>query len=463
MTKLAMACLRILALYLVAAAAIGFLAWRRTANTEQSIVAGLAGGAVLWLALVYLWAIPLKIREWWRLRNAVAGAELRDGARVAIFGTLRPLRDTLRSPFTQAQCVAYKYSVTSLTPATTANEDDTSSVDYHGFAMVPTAVHTPTGDVRILGFPDLKVPASMVHDAAVARNAQTYVDSTAFSAAGPFRLQDRLDAIAANEDGRFRYDARHDPVATSLATSVFEERLLRPGQPVCVTGLYSAQRRALLPDPDALVEGLTLEIGDPDALTRKARRSIVTTIICALVFSAAFAVAFLAFHAMTRLDEAEQRHPERPLWFPEVRFERWLDARVRAPLTQAGIMGSHGWYVLDLCQGCAVGRLEIAGRSYALSQTQARQNATERLIEVTGDGATVQMAFDARRQLTRIDVVTDGRRITVPQAWIAPGDVETFVGSGLDLQGRATIMAPDDSIRCRTSFAAHIAEEDGSV
>jgi hypothetical protein len=464
MKKLAMACMRILALYLVAAAAMGFLAWRRAAGGEQSIVAGLIGGGILWLALLYLWAIPVKIREWWRLRNAAAGSELRDGERVAVFGTLRPVRDTLRAPFTQAQCVAYKYSVTSLIPAATAQDDDTVSVDYDGFAMVPSAIHTRTGDVRILGFPDLKVPAQKIQDAAVVRNAEAYVAATSFVPAKPLGLQEQLDAIAGNEDGRFRYDARHDPVAPALTASVFEERLARPGEQVCVTGVYSAQRRALLPDPDALIEGLTLEIGDPEALTRKARRGIVTSIIGAIVFCAAFGVAFVAFHLLTRLDAAEQRDPQRRLWFPEVRFERWLDARVRAPLIEAGIMGTRGSYVLDLCPGCAVGRLEIGGRTCMLSRAAARQNATERLVEVTGDGATVQMAFDARRQLTRLDILMDGgKRVTVPPEWLAPGDVETFVGSGLDLQGRATIMAPDDSVRCRTSFAAHIVEEDGSV
>lgn len=464
MKKLAMACLRILALYVVAAAAMGALAWHRTGNGEQSVVAGLAGGALLWLALVYLWAIPLKIRDWLRVRHAASGDEPRDGARVAVFGTLRPIRESLRAPFTQAQCVAYKYTITAPPVQTTANDSETASVDYDGFAMTPSAVHTPRGDIRILGFPDLKVPAQTLRDAAIVRNAQAFVDQTAFVDAAPFRLQDHLNAVGANEGGRFRYDARHAPVAPSLASCVFQERLVRPGEQVCVTGIYSAQRRALLPDPDALVEGLTLEVGGPASLTRSAARAIVTTIVCAVIFSAAFAAAFLGFHAMTRLDAAEQRDPDRRLWFPEVKFERWLDARVREPLTQAGLMSTRGSYMLDLCQGCATGRLEIGERTFGLTHAAARQNETERVVEVLGEGARLEMVFDSRRRLVRMDVLGTGANdVRIPMEWISPADVEMFVGSERDLRGRVTIMAPDDSIRCRASFAARIAEDDGSL
>lgn len=438
MKKVGQACLQMLVLYAVLAAAVGIAAWQRTADAGAAVTAGLAGAVPLWIAAAYLMSIPGRIRDWTLMRRALRGAPMEDGKRTVAFGTLRPLRETLRSPFTNTPCVAYKYAVQVI------GEND-SGGSFDGFAMAPCAVHTRTGDVRLLAVPDFTSRPRAVRGREVTRNAQQFFEATTFTAAtAPFNPP--LDT-----HGGCRHDRALTAQPANFDHSHFQETILAPGEAVSVIGVYDASRRGLVPDPNVAFSTLVLKKGSESAIVAKAARAPFTGLIGATIFMAIFAVAGLWLLAAMPLDLSEQVRPSRFVWWPEVRLERWIEHDVRPRL--AAMMGTPGTHLPELCDGCARGRIEILGEVIPLTTAVGREDAKEQVIEIRGSTARVIRTWNIAERRATLSVEKNGRTFVVPGEWLSPLDVQTFGGSGRDVHGRITILAPDDSIRCRVYFA----------
>lgn len=455
MSNLARSCLRLLVLYLLAAAAVGAVVYHRMPVTPVAIWSGLIAGFFVWLTVAYLFAIPAHVRDWWRMRQGVAPS---DGKRVAIIGTIHSSGASLHAPFSKTACVAYEYKIVSL-------KGESPSNDYRGFAMVPSYVSTGSGQVRILAYPELDVEDEPLRGPEVKQNAREYIASTAFLAirsAGVKGAAAELRNLLADDDGAMRYDHRMEPVADSLDDCRLTERVVRPGDTVCALGLYSEQKRALVPDPAAIMHAVTIRRGTPESFRRGMLRKAVGSAAGAIVCAALLAAAGLLFAVNVPLDAAEQMNPRRRFVWQELQFERWLEKNVRTPLVEAGTLSDPGLRLMtDLCSSCAAGRLEANGRLSALTHASAWETGTVRVLHLAraeGEADGVRVTFDRKAIGWRIEVIQNGRTFPVPDDWTLPGDVQVSWGSH-EMTGRVTVMAPTGAVRLRAAFRTPIGQK----
>lgn len=462
MSNLARSCLRLLLVYALAGTAVGLVVYHRLPMIGPAIWAGIIAGFVIWLVLAYLWAIPMNILEWWRMRP---GAGLRDGKRVAVIGTLHAITSSLHAPFSRTQCIAYHYKIVSM-------KGEHPHTDFEGFALAPSYVSTDTGQVKIQAYPDLEVPEEPVRGAEVKAAAREYLDSTTFF---PIRQEGVKKAIGemkklmADDDGSMRYDHRMDPVAESLDDCRLTEKLVRAGDSVCVLGRYCEDKRALVPDPDAIMHAATIKRGEPASFRRSAMRKVFGSAIAAVIFAAIVTGAALVFFLNVPMDAAEQMNPTRRFLWQEVKFERWLDKNVRMPLVQAGTLSTPGMHMLDLCAHCATGRLEANGRVIELKHADAWEDEKARVIHLAAragekDGVTV--TFDRTKKPlphhelpSTVTITMNGKDWTVPDDWMMPADVQTAYGSDV-LDGRLTVMGTGDNVRVRAAFRTPVKRDE---
>ena len=459
MGNLARSCIRMFVLYAIGAAAVGLVVYHRLPDVTVAVWAGLIAGFFVFLAFGYLFAIPGHLRDWWRMRP---GAAPRDGARVAVIGTINS-GGSLRAPFSGKSCIAYQYKAVSLRgqqPATVLE----------GFAMTPSYVSIEGGQVRLLAYPELDVKEEPVRGAEAKPNAREFLDATSFV---NFRQQglkaasEELKTLLADDDGAMRYDHRMEE-AFDLDDCRFTERLVCAGDTVCITGRYSEERQALVPDPDALVHAATIRKGSPASFRRATLRKAFGSVIGVVICSALVAGAALLFAVNVPMDAAEQKNPDRRFLWEEAKLEHWLEKNVRMPLVQSGTLSTSGMYFLELCDGCARGRLEANGRTIALEHAAGWEDEKARVIHISaaaGEADGVTIRFDRTRPVTAwheypstITVTLNGRPWTVPHDWLLPADVQTSSSTGGVFDGRVTVMGPDDDVRVRAAFRAVVVE-----
>src|SRR5512132_1136418 len=97
------------AVYLLLAAAIGVITYRRFPQIEADIGAGIVGGGVAWMGVAYIVGIKDKFRAAALIQRGLNGDPPRDGEKVAAIGRLSVTGQPLISPLSKTSCVAYKY------------------------------------------------------------------------------------------------------------------------------------------------------------------------------------------------------------------------------------------------------------------------------------------------------------------------------------------------------------------
>jgi hypothetical protein len=448
MNNIGKSCLKLLLAYAVAAAIVGVIVYHRVPVFPAAFWGGVIAGFFLWLTLAYLISIPGGFLDWWNLRP---GAKPRDGKRAAIAGPIRALGASAHSPFTKTACVAYHYKITSWA-------GESPSTAYEGFMLVPSYIATEDGQVKIQAWPELDVKWEPVRGAELKENVRAYLDATSFTntLAGGFRgMLEEMRKHLADDDGAIRYDYRIAAVADDLDKCKIEERVIRAGESVCAVGIYSEERKALVPDRKAPMYGITIRHGDAGTAQRRALRKAIGSAVGVVVCSAILAVAAAIFLVNFPMDASEQKNPARRFLWEEVKLERWLDANVRGRLVAADALGSRGMYFLELCDHCATGRLEANGRIVELRHAEGWESETQRVMHLSaakGDRDGVTIDYDRKGRKLQVSVIMNGRAFPVPDQWLQPNDFQTSLDSNQTMNGRLTVMAPNDEVRVRTSW-----------
>ncbi len=286
-------CLRIL-LVLAAATAL-WVSYLAPRVSDGEDLAGLAilGGFLTSAAVWAVWKTRAFRKDACAIERAGTGKAPVDGEWYAAAGEIHLLPGaSLAAPFSGRPTVAYEYEVTRWTTTPGSDGRKTQSRAYYGSALTPCEIRTPAGPVHLLGMPYLDVEATTVGDPDSRRRAEAWAASTPFEATGiPHSLQELkadMDELieAASPVGTFRRDYRGSPEPT-LEGWTLSEKVVSPGQKVCVLGRYSAARRALEPPPVEAAEMLSLKPGDaPGALETAAGRAgclrFVTAILVVL-------------------------------------------------------------------------------------------------------------------------------------------------------------------------------------
>lgn len=96
---------------------------------------------------------------------------------------------------------------------------------------------------------------------------------------------------------RFLRESHHADDEFNAEEHRFTEHLIEPGARVCVVGQFSSAKRAMVPDPSDCSKVTRIMKGDPEAIARQLRGSVVRRAIAGLL-CAALAIAIVAVHVL---------------------------------------------------------------------------------------------------------------------------------------------------------------------
>ena len=250
-------------------------------GAETALVVALVPTALMLLSIANLLGIWTDLMESSALKQSERLEVFQDGMRVAACGRIHPLNNQpVRSPLTRQPCVAYSYKVV-------YRGQEFTTTDYAGRRLIPSAVKTQNGDVRLLSWPGFRGfdqsaidEVSPVEDAY--KNIAEYICSTEFQitdtsgdklrhrAMSVFRV---LGEFLTDDDGDIRWEAanregcglakitkesgrdiaRFNPaytesIANGLHSRSIEEVCVRDGEEVCLIGIWSALKRGIVSD-----------------------------------------------------------------------------------------------------------------------------------------------------------------------------------------------------------------------
>lgn len=222
------------------------------------------------------------------LDRAARKREPVDGKWTAAVGDIQPLmpQGALTAPFSGEATVAYKYWITRFERRTAGPESARRYsrnrhliTAYAGRAMVPCEIGTASGSVRIKGMPVLQATRRTLSDDASRDRAQAYINATVFEDVFLKQKADSTgDGLKAGSDMEtVREDQRENP-GPSLDGWMLDEVVVRPGEKVCVYGLYSAADRSLCA-PSCESAGRLFALLPGDAAAAKAALSAQRTFL----------------------------------------------------------------------------------------------------------------------------------------------------------------------------------------
>lgn len=151
-------------------------------------------------------------RDWSLLAAAQHELPWQDGRYTAVCGELHPVHEPLTAPFSGEECVMCEYDVASQLRVPNSSGEGTPGSDFTGFLMNPTVVRTKSGDMRLLGFPNLdQFPELHCYGYHAVKNAQTYLNICKFEDYSGIKLVSVLGAIVdawQDDDGLVRKNLR---------------------------------------------------------------------------------------------------------------------------------------------------------------------------------------------------------------------------------------------------------------
>jgi hypothetical protein len=420
------ACGIALAMYGACVVVIGAVLYRRA---PEAILYAFLGAIPAWFFITYVWEVARRLKTSAMIRRAQSGDAPRDGKKIAAIGRISSSGETLLAPFSKTPCVIYDYKI-----ATGFTSDDTNL--YIGARQIPSTIQTRHGGIRLLAHPDLKLRDQTVPSEIALPNAQEYIQATQFHETGigniTSSLKELMDAYK-DDDGTVRYDNKLSGAqdTRTIETAFFVEKLVRPGDEVCVIGEYSAQRGGIVPDRKSpLINQTTLEPGSGDAPMRRARSGTIGYAIGACIFLGIVAVAFFAFMAMNPLEAAESQNPKMNVTWPEIQFEWFVDRWVRTPMEQAGMV-QRASIANNLESDTAHGRVKGGGQDIRVSRAAASRSDDQTTVRI--DNNAVVLTIDARNRPVRVQLL--GRDVPPASVDLEVSQSEGGISGRLNVRG----------------------------
>jgi hypothetical protein len=263
-------------------------------NSQENIFTfSLIGGT---LSLGTLWSIrALFYRHTEKaLNRALQGLPMIDGQWSAAVGEIHPrAKQLLTAPFSGQAAIAYKYWVTRfdrIVPGTNPRSSRNQHLitAYTGFAIAPCEIRTNRGPVSVQGMPTLNGKMKQISGDEAYERARAYVANTVFENAfsdQSTKAQGLPDAdnFSAAPSEILREDRRENP-GPDLEGWMLDEIIVRPGENVCVYGVYSEAQKSLIAPPEGTSGRMfTLIPGDITKVQETARSQRMFLVILGFI------------------------------------------------------------------------------------------------------------------------------------------------------------------------------------
>jgi len=448
MESLKRSCLRWLLGYVVMALLLAALVYARFPRVQVALGGGFAAAIFVWFTIGYLFGIRARRAEGRMIRKGMREGRPEDGEKVAVAGTISSSFETLEAPITGRRCVAYEYKALAGT--------NQQYAAYEGFALVPLSIDGPRGSIRLFATPELAFDAETPTRIEQYERLRDYVSRTQFTIEQGVNIKARLEhlkTVLADDDGRLRYDIRHE-LAPDVDALRLQEKTLAPGEHVVAIGRYSAARNALVPDATQLLHPVKIRKGEPGELARSTGRDLVDGMMSCGCLLPVIAAAILGL-AIVPLDGIEQMFPKKDPSWTEIRVEQWMRKVVRPKL--AGILHeSGGEYAIVLDSGQARGKLTVGDTTIPLTRARAVRDGEAIEVSLTNDTATSGVIVRLREKRIESLRVIGGGTIDAAHA-----DVETLASDSDSINGRLLALSPGSGPRMRAMFRAAIEERSG--
>jgi hypothetical protein len=246
-------------------------AWVPSGKVEGGRVPLTVIGTVLGTAVAaFAYLAVENARALRRLGRARRGEAPADGVPVTFGGVLEARTDeVLEGPFSGRTALAYRYRVTR------SSRDSHGRLvvvtAFEGEAMVPTLLRTDGGEVSLLGRPGFEQGFDGIEGEGARKKAQAFLEAklSEAEAAEAARTEapkaevaagGAVDEPAAFEKHEQLSAGRGLPRPLDLTGWGFLEAVCAPGETVCVSGTWSAERGGLAA-PKGGTEGLLVERG----------------------------------------------------------------------------------------------------------------------------------------------------------------------------------------------------------
>lgn len=332
-------CLIPLSLY--AALSTAYWWWLRQQFDPPGVWIGAAVvGLIVTLCIGALLNSRMAFREWSLVSSARHDLPWSDGRWTALAGEIHPVGEPLVAPFSGKECVLCEYEVAEKRASSSSDSDSKPGLDFAGFLMNPCVVRTRMGDVRLLGFPNLEgVSEDDFFTSDAVRRARDFLLAAEFEDYSGLKLVGIIRAIKeawTDDDGFVRKNIRlsrkppqalfpldleadlaklprelesADPASTAdgdeedydEADNEFEdedlddetsftstlpmlkEKRVDVGVPVCAIGVYSGEKRGLIPGGSGVDRFIRLIRGKIDQVESRKRNSAFANLVGGLV------------------------------------------------------------------------------------------------------------------------------------------------------------------------------------
>jgi hypothetical protein len=211
------------------------------------------------------------------------GEQFNDDATVTVVGHIRAMGSSLRAPFSGKAAVLYSYDIDHISQG---RNDSTNVKDYSGFALVPCAIDSPHGSIRLLGFPLFEgFPKTGFDTEEGRRNAAAYLESAPLidmKGFHPGTIYHEVKELLTDDDGQFRKDWKMTE-DRDLTDKHLHEQAVAPGDQVCAIGRWSAAKHGLIPPAGGVIRLLQ---GDPQKIVKGLWGKCISGVISYFVFAA---------------------------------------------------------------------------------------------------------------------------------------------------------------------------------
>lgn len=241
----ALSCLTGLLTYAAAFVLIFVALTRAGVRQADALGAAMVVGFLATMSISFIWTAWTMGSQGRLIRKAIKGVPPVDGKWAGFAGVIQS-RAPIISPISGREAVAFAYNAW----RSEHTAHNINHVSYFvGTALAPSTISTNLGTYKLLAVPMFELAKTEASKETATSNMAAYIERTEFESKPGVSVGRHMgEEGSTDEYGAFRHDVKYG-TAPELSELTFDEQLIEQGESVCVIGLYSQAKGAIVTDP----------------------------------------------------------------------------------------------------------------------------------------------------------------------------------------------------------------------